>query len=206
MVLTRTARMGAFAVVFALLTVAPVSSQTAPETKTEVTPELQRVRTALEKYKDPVVAVHDGYLSTLACLNFPHESMPGHIQYPKGAMGVHFLNPALVSPVLDPLKPQILLYEPDSSGKLRLTGAEWLVPLAIAKERPKMFGHDFVGPMAGHEPVMPAEMSHYDLHVWLFKDNPEGMFAPTNPAVKCVGYSYALDEHSTKMVTAEMKP
>ena len=91
------------------------------------------------------------------------------------------------------------------NGKLQLTGAEWFVPLAIAKERPKMFGHEFQGPMEGHEPVMPAELAHYDLHVWLFKNNPEGTFAPTNPAVQCTGNSYMLDEHSTKIVTAEMK-
>jgi hypothetical protein len=90
-------------------------------------------------------------------------------------MGVHFINEQLVGPVLDPMKPQILLYEPDAGGKLRLTGAEWFVPLAIAKERPKLFNQDFVGPMEGHEPVMPAEVEHYDLHVWLFKENPEGI-------------------------------
>jgi hypothetical protein len=194
--------------VFAVLTAVPALPQSAAATKPEsavMTPELQRVRAELEKYKDPFAAVRAGYFSTLACINFPHESMPGHVQYPKGAMGVHFLNPSLISPVLDPMKPQILLYEPDANGKLQLTGAEWFVPLAIAKERPKMFGHEFQGPMEGHEPVMPAELAHYDLHVWLFKNNPEGTFAPTNPAVQCTGYSYMLDEHSTKIVTAEMK-
>jgi hypothetical protein len=156
----------------------------------------------MEKYQDPVVAIRDGYLSTLACVNFPNEPLPGHEQYPKGAMGVHFLNAQLIGPVLDPMKPQILLYEPDASGRLRLTGVEWFVPLAIAKERPKLFNQDFQGPMEGHEPVIPAELAHYDLHVWLFKNNPLGMFVPTNPAVKCTGYSYALDLDSTKMVMA----
>ena len=125
--------------------------------------------------------------------------------YAKGGMGVHFINEQLVGQALDPLKPQILLYEPDASGKLRLAGAEWFVPLAIAKERPQLFHQDLQGPMEGHEPVMPAELAHYDLHVWLFKNNPEGMFAPTNPTVKCTGYSYALDLDSTKMVMAEVK-
>jgi hypothetical protein len=184
----------------------PAWSQAAPATKPEITlsqSDIQQLRSQFEKYKDPFVAVRDGYFSTVACINFPHESMPGHIQYPKGAMGVHFLNPALIAPVLDPKKPQILLYEPDANGSLRLTGVEWFVPLALAKERPKMFGHEFLGPMEGHEPVMPADLAHSDLHVWLFKDNPEGMFAPTNPAVKCTGYSYALDEHSTKVVATK---
>jgi hypothetical protein len=194
--------------IFAVLTVVTTSAQATPETKpaaSPMSPELQRVRAALEKYRDPVVAVHDGYLSTLACINFPNEPLPGHEQYPKGAMGVHFINAQLISPVLDPMRPPILLYEPDASGKLRLTGAEWFVPLAIAKERPKIFNQELMGPMEGHEPMMPAAMAHYDLHVWLFKDNPEGMFAPTNPAVKCTGYSYALDLDSTKMVMEGMK-
>jgi hypothetical protein len=26
---------------------------------------------------------------------------------------------------------------------------------------------------------------HYDLHVWLWKHNPEGMFAQFNPRVSC---------------------
>lgn len=190
-------------VIFAVLTIATMSAQALPDSKPGVPPELERVRAALEKYRDPVVAIHDGYLSTMACINFPNDPLPGHEQYRKGAMGVHFLNGQLIGPVLDPMKPQILLYEPDASGKLRLTGAEWFMPLAIAKERPKMFNQEFLGPMEGHEPVMPAEMAHYDLHVWLFKDNPDGMFSATNPAVKCAGYSYALDLDSTKMVMAE---
>ena len=194
--------------IFAALTVVTTSAQATPATKpaaSAMSPELQRVRAALEKYRDPLVAVHDGYLSTMACINFPNKPLPGHEQYPKGAMGVHFINAQLISPVLDPMKPPILLYEPDASGKLQLTGAEWMVPLAIAKERPKIFNQELMGPMEGHEPMMPAAMAHYDLHVWLFKDNPEGMFAPTNPAVKCTGYSYALDLDSTKMVMEGMK-
>jgi len=193
-------------VVVATLAAVPAWSQATPATNKEtsvLTPELQRLRTELEKYKDPYVAVRAGYFSTVACINFPHGSMPGHVQYPKGAMGVHFLNPTLIAPVLDPMKPQILLYEPDANGTLRLVGVEWFVPLAIAKEKPKLFGHEFQGPMEGHEPVMPAELAHYDLHVWLFKDNPKGMFAPTNPAVKCTGYFYALDEHATKLVATK---
>jgi hypothetical protein len=40
---------------------------------------------------------------------------------------------------------------------------------------------------------MPPGMHHWDLHVWLWKHNPSGMFSPTNPDLKCpkTGYSYA---------------
>ena len=39
--------------------------------------------------------------------------------------------------------------------------------------------------MDGHVPVMPASLRHYDLHVWLWRSNPKGIFTSTNAAVKC---------------------
>jgi hypothetical protein len=54
--------------------------------------------------------------------------------------------------------------------------------------------------MEGHEPLMPRELHHYDLHVWLFKENPAGLFHWTNPAVGCAGHAYALMEQPTATV------
>jgi hypothetical protein len=115
-------------------------------------------------------------------------------------MGIHFFNSGLVGPKLDPMRPQVLLYEPEG-GKLRLVGAEWFVPAAGVDKPPELFGHKFWGPMEGHEPLMPASVAHYDLHVWLFKRNPEGLFAPTNPEVKCTAYPYAMEMESTKVIS-----
>ena len=39
--------------------------------------------------------------------------------------------------------------------------------------------------MEGHEPVIPAELHHYDLQVWLWKNNPSGIFKSFNPTVTC---------------------
>lgn len=154
--------------------------------------ELEQVRSALEKYQDPIMAVHDGYLSTVGCVEYAAGSA-GRAPYPAGGMGVHFLNTALIGPQLDPLRPQVLVYEPDGD-KLRLVAAEWFVPLATGiKERPNLFGQSFLGPMEGHHPLMPLGVHHYDLHVWLFKANPAGIFSPTHPDLKCprIGYSFA---------------
>ena len=152
---------------------------------TALSPELASARDALAKYADPLVAVRDGYFSTVACVDFPHGGKDGPVVYPPGAMGVHFLNPANVGPTLDPAKPQVLLYE-QVGGKLRLTGAEWFVPeQAAGGKAPVIFGQTLAGPMDGHEPIMPAALRHYDLHVWLWKDNPRGVFTSTNAAVKC---------------------
>ncbi len=166
-----------------------------------LTPELEQLRSSLDKYKDPYVAIRDGYFSTLGCVDYPKSGGAGRVAYHAGAMGIHFLNPALVSPTPDPKLPTLLLYEPDAGGKLTLVGAEWFVPLATGiKERPQLFGQPFDGPMEGHEPLLPQGLHHYDLHVWLWKTNPAGVFSPTNPALKCSGYSYTLVEEAPHTV------
>ncbi len=157
----------------------------------ELTPELIKVRDALAKYKDPFVAVRDGYFSTVGC-----------VQFPDGDMGIHFLNPAFIGPEPDPMKPAILLYEPVADGKLELVGVEWFIPLATGvKGRPVIFGQEFEGPMAGHEPLMPDELHHYDLHAWLYKKNPLGVFHHSNPNVNCAkAAGYPVREAPTRIV------
>jgi len=163
------------------------------------TAQLSRVRTALDKYKDPYAAVRDGYFSTLACIDFPRAGGEGAMAYRAGAMGVHFLNPALIGPQLDTLRPTVLIYEP-VHDTLRLVAAEWLMPTQVSPTRPRIFGRDMDGPMEGHAPVMPAELHHWDLHVWLWKDNPAGVFHPTNAAVHCPNGRYTVREDAPHMV------
>jgi hypothetical protein len=147
--------------------------------------DLAAAKAALSKYSDPIAAVRDGYFSTVACVDFPKGATEGTIVYPPGAMGVHFLNTANIGPTLDPAKPQILIYEP-VGDKLVLTAAEWFMPEpAAGGKAPTIFGQTLYGPMDGHEPIIPAALRHYDLHVWLWKPNPAGMFVSTNKAVKC---------------------
>ena len=161
--------------------------------------QLDAMRKALAKYEDPYVAVRDLYLSTVGCVHYDGMKMEGHMDYPKGAMGIHFVNLTIQGPP-DPLKPNVLIYEPVEKGKLKLVAAEWLVPTAVAKERPALLGQPFQGPMEGHEPRIPQGFHHYDLHAWLFKDNPLGMFSPTNPDVSCDKAEFSLMEMPTKLV------
>jgi len=163
---------------------------------------ISAVRAALDKYKDPIAAVRDGYYSTVGCVDFPAGGTErGSMEYKPGAMGIHFINKALVGPKLDSTKPQVLLYEP-VGDKLVLSGAEWFVPTEVSRTPPTILGHQLMGPMEGHAPVMPAGLHHWDLHVWLWKTNPNGMFSPTNSAVKCptTGYGYTFADGPPKMV------
>jgi hypothetical protein len=140
--------------------------------------ELQAVKAAMARYHSFDQAEKDGY------------SVVGEpcVASPLGTMGIHAENEALMAdPAIDPLRPELLLYVPKASGKLQLVGVEyWKADadqsLATANDRPSVFGMPFDGPMPGHNPTMPV---HYDLHVWLFADNPSGLFAPFNPTLSC---------------------
>ena len=186
-----------FVVVLVLLFVGTTLRPTAAEEPHKA--QIDALREAMEKYKDYKVAVRDLYLSTVGCVHYSGEKMAGHMHYPKGAMGVHFVN-VTIRGAPDPMKPNILIYEPVGK-ELRLVAVEWLVPFtAKTKKRPALFGKPFDGPMEGHEPLIPKQYVHYDLHAWLFKDNPLGMFTPTNPNVSCDGYDFSLLEMPTKVM------
>lgn len=113
-------------------------------------------------------------------------------------MGIHYLNvPRTMDLTVNASEPELLLYEPTRNGKKRLVGVEYFVPVisngapwfdqntpppVVDNPAPVLFGATFNGPMPGHEPGMPW---HYDLHVWIWKHNPSGLFAPFNPNVQC---------------------
>lgn len=204
---SRTARSLRPLIAVAVAVLAPISacqargeaSRGAPD----LPPELEVVRAGLDKYRDPIVAVHDGYLSSLACLEFPEPFAEGEMRYSAGGMGVHFLNAQHIGPTLDPARPQVLIYVPEQ-GKLRLVAAEWFMPAAAAGATPpSIFGTALAGPMEGHEPIMPGGLHHYDLHVWLWERNPAGIFSPTNPAVHCPAGEYTRAGGPPRMVHRE---
>jgi len=185
------------AAMLGLVFVSPTLAWAAPEESYKA--QINALRKAMEKYKDYKAAVRDLYLSTVGCVHYSGEKIAGYMEYPKGAMGVHFVN-LTVRGAPDPMKPNVLIYEPVGK-ELKLVAVEWLVPLtADTKKRPSLFGQAFMGPMEGHEPLIPKEYVHYDLHAWLFKDNPLGIFAPTNPNVSCESYDFSLLEPPTKMM------
>ena len=105
-----------------------------------------------------------------------------------GGMGYHDMHPGLAGDaVIDPTRPEMLLYEPNQAGRLHLVGVEYFradadQDLGTDADRPSLFGHRFEGPMPGHGPGMPV---HFDLHVWLYETNPAGQLAEWNPRVRC---------------------
>ena len=110
------------------------------------------------------------------------------VSSPAGAMGIHFSKPgSLADDAIDPLQPEMLVYLPNEDGQLKLVAVEYWKrdadqSMQTTADRPTLFGQPFNGPMPGHSPGMPV---HYDLHVWLYADNPAGTFAPFNPSLRC---------------------
>jgi hypothetical protein len=97
-------------------------------------------------------------------------------------MGVHYINGALLGdPKLDLRKPELLLYEPQDGGGMKLVGVEWMVLDTGQDRAPRIMGRRFDGPM-NHGGTAPW---HYDLHVWTVRRNPRGAFAQYNPRVSC---------------------
>jgi hypothetical protein len=149
-------------------------------TDPQVLRDLSQVRRATAKYHDVNVALADGFVPTPHCIEEPG----------LGVMGIHYIHPArLMDPAINLLEPEILLYIETKSG-LKLLGVEYFqgigapdtsipnpAPLAAV-----ILGRPLDGPMDAHEPGQPP---HYDLHVWVWKANPSGIFAPFNPNVSC---------------------
>jgi len=147
--------------------------------------QLAKTKKALDRYQDVERAEADGYEAESPCESTPAD--PEMTSY-GGAMGIHYVDDAVIrSGKIEPAKPPILVYLPTAGGGLQLVAAEYFKPDADQStqtdgDRPTLFGRAFDGPMLGHAPGMPI---HYDLHVWLWKHNPSGMFAPWNPDAAC---------------------
>jgi len=117
--------------------------------------------------------------STAQAIKAGHEPDDHCVSAPGlGGMGFHWVNPSLVDPVFDPLKPEAILYAMGPGGNLRLIAVEYIV-INVGQ----------AAPMFGDQPFdvggTPVPVPHWSLHVWLYENNPSGIFAPFNPNISC---------------------
>jgi hypothetical protein len=167
-------------------------------------PTLAEVRRATERFKDVHVALAEGYIRDPGNMCETAEMMgrPAAL----GAMGVHYFRPDLLGITAPPSprvngtgthtdfrQPSILIYEPQADGSLELVAVE---NLAFA-EAWRAAGHSTPPTFYGvpydnmrDDPATTLDEAHmfephFDRHVWIYRDNPNGVFAPLNPAVTC---------------------
>jgi hypothetical protein len=135
------------------------------------------VRDNTERFRDVKVAEAEGYALAFGCVSGG--------EY--GAMGLHYVNfPLVLDGVLDPARPEIVIYEPLPNGSLQLVGADYLVLASDWHAKnpapPELMGqllHLFESPNRFGLP------NFYTLHVWAWKENPTGTFSNWHAKVSC---------------------
>lgn len=197
----------ALAAVLSVVCSAPLVAQSPTATPTaQPSPaqaDLTAVRAATERFRDVAVALAEGYVRDPmnVCDTAEMMGQPAEL----GVMGVHYLRPDLLqlsaseprvnggSTHTDFLRPSVLIYEPQADGSLALVAVENLVFRkaweAAGNSAPPTFAGVSFNLMTD-DPATPVDEAHmfephYDLHVWLYRENPNGMFAQYNPAATC---------------------
>jgi hypothetical protein len=139
------------------------------------------VRQSTERFKDVSVAEAEGYALQFGCVSGDDF----------GAMGLHYVNGTLVkSGILDATRPQIVIYEAQPNGSLKLIGADYLLMAdpwnAAHTSPPELMGQSFHLFTSPNRFGLPA---FYTLHVWAWKDNPKGAFVNWHPDVSCASFA-----------------
>ncbi len=146
----------------------------APEVYAQVASsgDLESLRAATRSFQALDSAVAAGYPRTVAqCLVHEHH----------GAMGYHHVNRANFSRNLDITKPQILLYEKMPDSAYRLNGVEFILPYGL-------YSRDSVAPtIMGQKMHQEDNLKFWYLHVWAWRENPNGVFSNFHPEVQCPG-------------------
>jgi hypothetical protein len=170
-------------------------------------PTLAEVRQATERFRDVKVALAEGYIRdpNNMCETAEMMGRPAAL----GAMGIHYFRPDRLGITAPPSPrvngngthtdfrtPSILIYEPKADGSLELVAVENLVfaeawRAAGHTERPTFHGVPYDS--MADDPTTPIDEAHnfephFDRHVWIYRDNPNGVFTPLNPAVSCANH------------------
>lgn len=166
-------------------------------------PEIAAIRAATEKYKDVNIALADGYIRDPAdhCVTAVDMGLPAEA----GAMGVHYIHAGRLGITGDTPRvdgnglhtdfhePSVLIYEPQADGSLELVAIENLVFVAAWEaaghsEPPEIIGRKW--DRMADDPATEIDeahgfMPHYDQHVWLYRENSNGLLEQFNPNVSC---------------------
>lgn len=186
----------------AVLTVAGVSAVADSPGPGE--PTLAEVRAVTEKYQDVNVALAEGFIRDPSdmCETADMMGRPASA----GAMGVHYFRPDLLGITAPPnprvngngthtdfRAPSILIYEPQADGSMQLVAVENLVFqtswAAAGHTAPPTF-HGVPYDNMKDDPATATDEAHsfephFDRHVWIYRENPNGVFEPFNPSVSC---------------------
>ena len=123
--------------------------------------ELQEAKIATAKYNNFGNAIRDGYVDI-------------NVIVPE--MGYHYLKMDRLNATFEFDKPEILVYNREENGRMKLVALEYAVPISLSPNAPAGFtGNN------DHWAVYQGTL--WTLHAWVWEANPAGVFNPTNPLV-----------------------
>lgn len=131
--------------------------------------ELAELRAATKRYRRHEVALAAGYKDSLTeCMTDPVA----------GGMGLHYGWLSRFDGTVQHDVPEILVYEPQKDGSLRFVAVEFAIPFGAwtGDTAPSLFGQPF------HKNF---RFGLWVLHVWIGRENPNGLFMDYNPKVSC---------------------
>jgi hypothetical protein len=129
---------------------------------------IAELRRATARYHNVNAALADGFELVEEC-----EERPG-----ADPVGSVFANlDRLVDGVIDASHPEALFYEPGENGQMNLVGVELVVPADLWTEEDPP---EFLG-----TPFEREDEFVFGLHIWIWRHNPNGLFAFGNPRVSC---------------------
>jgi hypothetical protein len=146
------------------------SVTTSQPAKDEAALGIEKLKAATKAFVELDSAVAAGYPRTVAdCLVHEHH----------GAMGYHHVNRSYLAHDLAIEKPQILLYEQMPDSTYKLNGVEFILPY-------RLWPRDSVAPtLMGQTLHQEDNLKIWYLHVWAWRENPNGVFANFHPDVTC---------------------
>lgn len=127
--------------------------------------EVNQLTASTAKYSDVNVATNEGFFDASGFV--PN-------------MGHHYVLPARMDGTFELEKPEIILYVPDANGNMEFVAVEYAVPIEDL-DNPGLPPEGFTGDLDKWE--INAHLSQWQLHVWIIKENPNGIFAPNNPDI-----------------------
>lgn len=136
--------------------------------------ELAQLRATTAQFHRPEAAQAAGYNLVPGldhCFNNPSV----------GVMGYHYINVSLLDAAVNFLQPEVMVYTPGPNGIPQLGAVEYVVPAAWDVE-----GHTHLPMLFGQHFHLNEALGVYILHVWIWKNNPSGMFEDWNPIVSCL--------------------
>lgn len=135
---------------------------------------LKVVRENTARFQDVSVAQAERYSLLFGCVSGPDS----------GAMGMHFVNLNLVaSGIVDATRPQIVIYEPMPDFLVIASDWDKAHPEQGAPQLMGQLFHYFESPNRFGLPAF------YTLHVWAWKDHPNGAFVNWHPNVSCQSFA-----------------